>query len=110
MSALNLEDIGNFTQATLDKYDYKKWEDISLPLRDYEFMSRMLNKKPERGGPRLKWKVRLNNTQNARVVGLYQPDQTNVEDTLTEASVTWSPPVPRRIGVPNASRPRAGRS
>lgn len=90
MSALNLEDIGNFTQATLDKYDYKKWEDISLPLRDYEFMSRMLNKKPERGGPRLKWKVRLNNTQNARVVGLYQPDQTNVEDTLTEASVTWS--------------------
>ncbi len=90
--ALNLEQIDDFINLTLNRQREGEWVDISMPLQSYTFASRVIGgkKKPERGGPRLEWKLRTGNQGTAKHSGLYAVDDTNRVNVTTKATQEWS--------------------
>lgn len=90
--ALNIEQIDDFVLRVLERYKKDSWVDISLPLQEYHFASKVFQakKKPERGGSRLNWKLRVDNQGTAKHSGLYAIDDTNKKNVLTEAKQDWS--------------------
>jgi hypothetical protein len=90
--ALYHEQIDDFVELTLNRYFKNEMIDISLPLQEYSFASRWFKskKKPERGGPRLEWKLRISNQGTAKHSGLYAVDDTNRVNVMTKARQEWS--------------------
>jgi hypothetical protein len=90
--ALTHEQIDDFVNLTLNRYRKDEWVDISMPLQQYHFASRWFKSKmkPERGGPRLEWKLRVNNQGTAKHSGLYAVDDTNRVNVTTKATQEWS--------------------
>ena len=90
--ALNLEQIDDFVELTLNRFKKDEWVDISLPLQQYHFASRWFKskKKPERGGPLLEWKLRVRNQGTAKHSGLYAVDDTNRVNVMTKGKQEWS--------------------
>lgn len=90
--ALNHEQIDDFVELTLNRYKKDKWVDISMNLQEYHFASRWFKskKKPERGGPRLEWKLRIGNQGTAKHSGLYAVDATNRVNVITKGTQEWS--------------------
>lgn len=89
---LNIEQIADFTELTLNRQKEDQWVDVSLPLQRYTFASRWFKskKKPERGGPRLEWKLRVKNQGTAKHSGLYAVDDTNKVNVMTNGKQEWS--------------------
>lgn len=90
--SLSLQGIDDFVELTLDRYKTNEWVDISMPLQHYTFASRWFKdkQKPERGGPRLKWKLRHDNQGTAKHSGLFAVDETNRKNVTTGAKMEWS--------------------
>ncbi len=90
--SLSIEAIDDFVALTLDRYKKDEWVDISMPLQEYTFASRWFKskKKPERGGPRLKWKLRVDNQGTAKHSGLYAVDDTNRKNVMAGGQQEWS--------------------
>lgn len=90
--ALYHEQIDDFIELTLNRYSKNEWVDISMPLQQYHFASRWFKskQKPERGGPRLEWKLRTGNQGTAKHSGLYAVDDTNRVNVMTKATQEWS--------------------
>jgi hypothetical protein len=90
--ALQIDQISDFVELTLNRYKKDEWVDISLPLQKYHFASRWFKskKKPERGGTRLEWKIRTKNQGTAKHTGLYAIDDTNRVNVMTKATQDWS--------------------
>ncbi len=90
--ALNLDAIDDFVLLTLDRFKKNKFVDLSLPLQMYEFASRWFSakKRPERGGTRLNWKLRVSNQGTARHSGLYAVDDTNRINVMAEGKQEWA--------------------
>jgi hypothetical protein len=88
---LRHDQIDDFVEVTLNKYERHKFTDISLGLTKY--IAAMLEKDqaiPERGGPLIEFKVKTKNTGNARNTGLYAEDITKVEDVMDKGQVPWA--------------------
>ena len=92
--ALYHHQIDDFVELTLSKFKKDQWVDISLPLQEYKFAGRVFEakKKPERGGPRLDWKLRVNNQGTAKHSG-------RLSTTFTISTKTLSKVVLRRSSV-----------
>tara|TARA_R100001594_G_scaffold93186_1_gene127532 strand:+ start:6000 stop:7058 length:1059 start_codon:yes stop_codon:yes gene_type:complete len=92
MASLTHEQIDDFVELTLNRYKRDQWVDISLPLQKYHFASRWFKskKKPEKGGPRLEWKLRVSNQGTAKHSGLYAIDDTNRVNVMTKGRQEWS--------------------
>ena len=90
--ALYHHQIDDFVELTLSKFKRDEWVDISMPLQEYKFASRVFEakKKAERGGPRCDWKLRVNNQGTAKHSGLYAVDDTNRRNVMTRARQEWS--------------------
>jgi hypothetical protein len=90
--ALYHEQIDDFVELTLNKFEKKTWVDLSMDLQEYHFASKWFEgkKRPERGGPRLEWKLRIGNQGTAKHSGLYAVDDTNRVDVMTDAKQEWS--------------------
>jgi hypothetical protein len=90
--ALYHEQIDDFIELTLNRYEKNDWVDISLPLQRYTFASKWFKgkQKPERGGPRLEWKIRTKNQGTAKHSGLYAVDDTNRINVMTKATQEWA--------------------
>jgi len=90
--ALGIEQLDDFIQAYLQRYVMGKWQDISLPLQQYKFASRLFDraKKDEMSTAYCKWKLKVRNNDNFQVVGLYHRDSSNRVNMLTEASMKWA--------------------
>ncbi len=68
-----------------------KWQDISLPLQEYLFASRLFDSanKREMSTSQCKWKLKIDNNDNFQVVGLYHRDSSSRVNVLTEGSLKW---------------------
>lgn len=89
--ALGIEQIDDFVESTLQKFPMGKWQDISSPLQEYYFASRLFDKaqKKEMETSQCKWKLKVDNNSNFQVVGLYHRDSSSRVNVLTEGSLKW---------------------
>lgn len=89
--ALTPEQIDDFTNLTLKKFNFDKWTDISLDLQEYVAPKMLQDKKVMvAGGQQINFKVQTKNTGNAKNTGMYAQEQTNVEDLTVDANVPWT--------------------
>jgi len=89
--ALAIHQLDDFVASYLQRYPMGKWQDISLPLQEYYFASRLFDKanKREMSTSQCKWKLKIDNNDNFQVVGLYHRDSTSRVNVLTEGSLYW---------------------
>ena len=80
------------TESIQDNYVMGEWQDISMPLQEYQFASRLFDKakKAEMGGDQCKWKLETDYADNFQVVELYHRDSSDRKDVLTEGHMPWS--------------------
>jgi len=80
------------TESIQDNYVMGEWQDISMPLQEYYFASRLFDKaqKAEMGGERCKWKLETDYADNFQVVELYHRDSSDRKDVLTEGEMPWA--------------------
>ena len=90
--ALNHEQIDDFVELTLNRFKKDTWADISMKLQSYSFASRWIKDKQraERGGPRVEWKLRVDNQGTAKHSGFYAVDDTNRKNVVTKGRQEWS--------------------
>lgn len=88
---LTPEQIDDFVTLTLNKMHRHKWTDLSVGLTDYVY-ARLVTEKlvMEEGGPHIQFQIKTKNTGNARASGLYDKDNLQVEDVMSEAKVPWA--------------------
>ena len=89
--ALMPDQIDDFVSLTLSKFKRNKWTDLSLEHTQY--VSSTLNTKKkvrEQGGKDISWRIKVKNTGNARNTGMFDQDQTNVDDVMISASIPWA--------------------
>lgn len=91
MASLSIDQINDLVVSTQEDLGRMKWEDISLDYTDYPAFKRLMrkNKAQYSGGDKITWRVVVKLTGNARWTGLYDKDQTDVQDVLTTAEVPW---------------------
>lgn len=89
--ALGIEQIDDFVASYLQKYPMGKWQDISSPLQEYYFASRLFDKamKREMSTSQCKWKIKVRNNSNFQVVGLYHRDSSDRVNVLDEGGLKW---------------------
>jgi len=90
--ALYHEQIDDFIELTLNRIKKNEWVDISMPLQEYTFGAKWFKskKKPEKGGTRMEWKLRVDNQGNARHSGLYGVDNLGRKNVMTHGHQEWS--------------------
>ncbi len=90
--ALSIEQLDDFVHAYLQEYVMGEWQDISLPLQEYYFASRLFDKmkKAEMTTSLCKWKLEVRNPDNFQVVGLYHRDSSNRVNVLDDGSMRWA--------------------
>jgi hypothetical protein len=88
---LTPEKIDDFVKLTLNKFHKHKWTDLSVGLTHYVYKRLVTDKLiQEEGGPHIEFKIKTKNTGNARVSGLYDKDNLQVEDVMAEAKTPWT--------------------
>ena|SRR3990167_675577 len=89
--ALGIEQLDDFVASYLQKYPMGKWQDISSPLQEYYFASRLFDKamKKEMSTSQCKWKLKVRNNSNFQVVGLYHRDSSDRVNVIDEGSMKW---------------------
>jgi len=88
---LTPDKIDDFVKLTLNSFKKHKWTDLSVGLQHYIF-KRIVTEKlvMEEGGPHVQFQIKTRNTGNARVSGLYDKDNLQVEDVMADAKVSWA--------------------
>jgi hypothetical protein len=89
--ALTPDQIDDLVTLTENLKERDKWSDISLAYPEYVAPRMILDKKvAKQGGPQIQFQVQVKNTGNARPSGLYDKDDTAVEDVMISATVPWT--------------------
>ncbi len=89
--ALGIEQLDDFVASYLQDYPMGKWQDISSPLQEYYFASRLFDRanKREMSTSQAKWKLKVRNNSNFQVVGLYHRDSSDRVNVLDEGELKW---------------------
>ena len=93
--ALGIEQIDDFVNSIHQKFageDRLAAQDISLPLQEYKYASRLFSgnlKKDTMSTSQCKWKVKVDTNDNFQVVGLYHRDSSDRVNTLSEGELKW---------------------
>jgi hypothetical protein len=91
--ALGPEQIDDLVASIQQKYDGapRSWQDISMPLQEYYFASRLFDraKKDEIVGTLCKWKIEVRYADNFQVVALYHRDSSSRVNVLDEGELKW---------------------
>ena len=89
--ALLPDQVPDFVALTLPVLKRGKWTDLSTEFPEYISASLLASKQvTEQGGPAISFRIKLRNTGNSRISGLYGQDITKVEDVMISASVPWA--------------------
>lgn len=88
---LTPDQVDDFVKLTLSKFKKGKWTDLALTYQKY-VSSKLINEKKvvEDGGKDISFRIKVRNTGNARITGLYAQDVTRVEDVMETGVVPWS--------------------
>jgi len=89
-STLSLENLADLTELTLNQYKRDAWTELTSDLQEYVAMPLMLKKSNVEiaTSHTFEWKVRTTTSGNARNVGMFSVDVTNVNDVMTNASIS----------------------
>jgi hypothetical protein len=92
MPAWRPDQIADFVETTLKKFQRDSWTDISLDLQNHIAMSQLLTGKKVgfSSGEQLQWQVQVQNAGTAKNTGLYDTDDPKVVDVLKNAKVPWA--------------------
>jgi hypothetical protein len=89
--ALTPDQVVDFVNLTLPRFQRYKWTDLSMLYPEYVSATLINQKKVvEQGGPSISFRIKTKNTGNARVTGLFGQDITKVEDVTIPASIPWT--------------------
>lgn len=94
--ALGIEQIDDFVNSihkTFAGNEYLAAQDLSLPLQEYKYASRLFSgnlKKDTMSTSSCKWKVKVNTNDNFQTVGLYHRDSSTRVNTLSEGEMKWA--------------------
>ncbi len=93
--ALGVEQIDDLVAGIHQKFtgeEGRKAQDISLPLQEYKFASRLFDAagKDEMATSQCKWKLKVRHQDNFQIVGLYHRDSSDRVNVLDEGSAKWS--------------------
>lgn len=82
-------DLANFTLGTLDR---GRWQDLTANIQEYLVLPMLLNENSvvERGGDQVDFNLQTARNDNARFVGMYEPDSTNIQSLGTTGFAPWS--------------------
>lgn len=88
--ALQLEAIDDFVTATLQKFKRIKWTDLSSEYPSY-LAAKLIKERGvmEDGGRSIDFRVQTTTSGTFRMTGLYDTDQTGVQDLLTSGTIPW---------------------
>ena len=90
MAGFNSENLVDLAKTTLNSLGEPNYTNLMSDLQEYVAFSRLYDKaRQEDSGKGIQWDVALNPSNNAENVGLYQEDNLNVMDGMTQASVNW---------------------
>lgn len=91
---MGIQELSDWVASIQQDYEGepRSWQDISMPLHEYQFASRLFDKakKESKGGAYCKWKLETGYTDNFAVVGLYHKDSSDRKDVLTEGEMKWA--------------------
>ena len=92
MALLLPDQMADFVNLTLSKFERTKWVDISLDYQDFIVASRLFTAKKMRrmAGKDYNWKLQVRNTGTARHTEMFDIDKTDVKDLTIEASMPYS--------------------
>ena len=92
MGYLNLNQVDDFVQSVTPRYERKRWKDISMPLQEYMFASRLFSKAaPDTmDGTNVTWRLQIANNDTFTSTGLFQDDVSKRGDLLTHGQMGWS--------------------
>ncbi|WDI44779.1 phage major capsid protein [Bremerella sp. P1] len=88
----SLDQILDLVESTINKYDRKKWVDISLNNQNYHFTKEIVRggrMKNDANSTACEWKVQTSYQDSTRYADLYDTDTHVVGDHLTNASSKW---------------------
>lgn len=88
---LNIDQIPDYVESVLDKFERNRYTDLTLDLR-FKVAKRLLDKTNLNWstGSKYEFKVRIATENNARVTGLYDSDSLNVVSMVDHGEVPWS--------------------
>lgn len=91
MPGLTADQINELANMTLANMGKDKIEDVAGEYTEYVAMSNLMNKNRVRydGGDEIEWNLIQNGDGNARNVGLYSVDSTNVTDGTFKLKIPW---------------------
>lgn len=91
MPGLLPNQVDDFVTNTLPKFKRYKWTDLSTEFQHYA-CTKFFNKREvtEDASQSIDFRVKVRNTGNAHLSGMFAQDQTRVEDVMISASVPWS--------------------
>lgn len=89
--ALQAENMADMVALTLRELGRGKWTDLTTDIQEFIIMPKILKKDKVKfdGGYGHQFQVQVNTNGNARNVGLYSEDVTNVGDTMKNATVPF---------------------
>jgi len=92
--ALGIEQIDDFVASIHQKYigeDRLAAQDISLPLQNYKYASRLFDPAGNNvmSTSQCKWKIKVDTNDNFQVVGLYHRDSSSRVNVLSEGALKW---------------------
>tara|TARA_Y100000593_G_scaffold26096_1_gene51892 strand:+ start:902 stop:2020 length:1119 start_codon:yes stop_codon:yes gene_type:complete len=93
--ALGIEQIEDFVNSIHQKFageDRRAAQDISLPLQQYKYASRLFTgniQKDTMSTSQCKWKLKTKTNNNFQVVSLYHRDRSDRTKVLEEAELKW---------------------
>lgn len=84
-------DVDDLVALILPKFKKNAWENLTTDYPEYA-SSRLLKREnvTVAGGRAINWKLKVNETGTARNSGLYDADETNIEDLATSAEAPWT--------------------
>lgn len=92
MNSIPIETLDDLTTSTLNSFKRDTYADISQSLQSHHFSSRFFKgkQKPEKGGSELEWRLKVRGQNNATYTGLFDVDDLNRVNMLSEGKQQWS--------------------
>lgn len=88
---LQAEDIADLAIIAQKELGKMKWTEIATDLQEHVILPQILQKEKAQfgSGTAIQWNIMTDHNHSARHVGLLEPDNVNMPDTMTTASIPW---------------------
>lgn len=91
MATLQADGIADLIASVLPDLGRNKWQDLTTDIQKFTAMPMIMkkNKVSFKGGTGIKRNFQMDTLGNARHTGLFETDNTNINDTMVTAEIPW---------------------